>query len=66
MEQHIRRLAYTARRNDLRIGGKLFLRMELKDGSDGFDYICIYDEVIIHKKLAIQHPIKKNNDIIFY
>ncbi len=31
--------------NDLRIGGKYFARMEAKDGSYGFDFEAIYDEV---------------------
>ncbi len=38
--------------NDLRIGGKLFLRMEKKDGSEGFDYECIYDDVVVNKKIS--------------
>lgn len=31
--------------NDLKPGGKYFARMEAKDGSMGFDFIAIYDEV---------------------
>ncbi len=31
--------------NDLRVGGKFFSRMEAKDGSVGFDFWGIYDEV---------------------
>ncbi len=38
--------------NDLRIGGKLNYRMEAKDGSFGFDFEAIYDEVITHKILS--------------
>ncbi|ASV30738.1 SRPBCC domain-containing protein [Maribacter cobaltidurans] len=38
--------------NDLRAGGKLYLRMETKDGSEGFDYICNYDEIVMYKKIA--------------
>lgn len=38
--------------NDLRPGGKLNWRMEVKDGSFGFDFEAIYDEVIPHKKIA--------------
>lgn len=37
--------------NDLRIGGRLFLRMEAKDGSEGFDYECIYDDIIVNTKI---------------
>lgn len=38
--------------NDLRVGGKLKSRMEAKDGSFGFDFEAIYEEVIDQKKLA--------------
>ena len=38
--------------NDLRVGGKMNSRMEAKDGSFGFDFEAIYDEVIDHKKIA--------------
>ena len=32
--------------NDLRVGGKFSARMEAKDGSMGFDFAGVYDEVI--------------------
>ncbi|MBN8538426.1 MAG: SRPBCC family protein [Deltaproteobacteria bacterium] len=38
--------------NDLSVGGKYSARMEAKDGSFGFDFEAIYNEVIIQKKLA--------------
>ncbi len=38
--------------NDLRPGGKYAARMEAKDGSFGFDFEAIYDEVITHKKIT--------------
>ena len=38
--------------NDLRVGGKFSSRMEAKDGSFGFDFEGIYDEVVEHKKIA--------------
>ncbi len=31
--------------NDLRVGGRLLTRMEAKDGSFGFDFEAVYDEV---------------------
>lgn len=37
--------------NDLRVGGKYSARMEAKDGSFGFDFDAIYDEVVDHKKI---------------
>lgn len=38
--------------NDLRAGGKFHSRMEAKDGSFGFDFGGIYDEVIVHEVIA--------------
>ncbi|MRG45248.1 activator of HSP90 ATPase [Chitinophaga sp. SYP-B3965] len=32
--------------NDMRVGGKYSARMEAKDGSFGFDFEAIYDEVV--------------------
>lgn len=38
--------------NDLRVGGRLCSRMEAKDGSFGFDFEAIYDEVVDEAKVA--------------
>jgi uncharacterized protein YndB with AHSA1/START domain len=38
--------------NDLQVGGKYNARMEAKDGSFGFDFEAIYDEVTEGKKLS--------------
>jgi len=38
--------------NDLRVGGKFNTRMEAKDGSFGFDFAGIYDEVKTHEIIA--------------
>jgi len=38
----------TKAENDLRIGGKFISRMEAKDGSFGFDFGGIYDEVKVY------------------
>lgn len=38
--------------NDLRIGGKFLSRMEAKDGSFGFDFSGIYDEVKLYEVIA--------------
>lgn len=38
--------------NDLRVGGKLKSRMEAKDGSFGFDFEGIYDDVKLHERIA--------------
>lgn len=42
--------------NDLRVGGKLKSRMEAKDGSFGFDFEGVYDEVVVQKKIAFTMP----------
>jgi len=38
--------------NDLRVGGTYMARMEAKDGSFGFDFRAIYDEIIDQKKIT--------------
>lgn len=38
--------------NDLQAGGKYRARMEAKDGSMGFDFEAIYDDVIDQKKIT--------------
>ena len=42
----------TISENDLRIGGSFLSRMEAKDGSMGFDFGGVYDEVILNKLIA--------------
>lgn len=42
----------TSASNELHVGGKYNSRMEAKDGSFGFDFWGIYDEIIPHEKLA--------------
>ena len=39
--------------SDLKVGGKISTRMEAKDGSFGFDFWGIYDEITLHEKLTI-------------
>jgi uncharacterized protein YndB with AHSA1/START domain len=38
--------------NDMKIGGKYFARMEAKDGSFGFDFEAIYDEIKIGRNFS--------------
>lgn len=38
--------------NDLKVGGKYNARMEAKDGSFGFDFEAVYDEVADKQKLS--------------
>jgi uncharacterized protein YndB with AHSA1/START domain len=42
----------TKSENDLRVGGKFSARMEAKDGSSGFDFEGVYDEVEENKLIA--------------
>ncbi len=41
-----------AAENDLRAGGTFLYRMEAKDGSFGFDFSGIYDEVKLYENIA--------------
>jgi uncharacterized protein YndB with AHSA1/START domain len=38
--------------NDLRVGGKFLSRMEAKDGSFGFDFSGVYEEVRINEGIS--------------
>ena len=38
--------------NDLRVGGKFLTRLEAKDGSFGFDFNGVYDEVKINELIS--------------
>jgi uncharacterized protein YndB with AHSA1/START domain len=60
--------------NDLRVGGKFLSRMEAKDGSFGFDFGGVYDEVKLNefmsytmgdgRKVRISFVNKSNKTII--
>jgi len=51
--------------NDLRPGGKLVTRMEAKDGSMGFDFGGIYDEVKLHEQISYTLGDGRKVDIFF-
>src|ERR1700753_2969651 len=51
--------------NDLRTGGKLSARMEAKDGSFGFDFWGIYDEVIEHQLISYTIGDGRKVEILF-
>jgi len=51
--------------NDLRVGGTFKTRMEAKDGSFGFDFIGVYDEVIVNEKLRYHMEDGRQAEIIF-
>jgi uncharacterized protein YndB with AHSA1/START domain len=37
--------------NDLRIGGKFLYRMEAKDGSFGFDFEGVFENIVVNKQI---------------
>src|SRR5690606_21375783 len=51
--------------NDLKVGGKYSARMEAKDGSFGFDFDAIYDEIIDGEKLSYTMADGREAGIIF-
>jgi uncharacterized protein YndB with AHSA1/START domain len=51
--------------NDLRVGGRLFSRMEAKDGSAGFDFVATYTDIVNHKTIAHTMEDGRNVKIAF-
>ncbi len=51
--------------NDLRMGGKFLSRMEAKDGSFGFDFWGIYDEVKTNELIAYTLGDNRKAKILF-
>jgi uncharacterized protein YndB with AHSA1/START domain len=51
--------------NDLRVGGKFSSRMEAKDGSFGFDFGGVYDEVNINEMIRYTLEDDRKVEIIF-
>lgn len=51
--------------NDLRVGGKFKTRMEAKDGSFGFDFEGIYDQVITNEKIKYHLEDGRVAEVIF-
>jgi len=52
--------------NDLRVGGKFNYRMEAKDGSFGFDFYGVYDEVIENELIEYTLGDNRKVKIMFY
>jgi uncharacterized protein YndB with AHSA1/START domain len=52
--------------NDLRKGGKFSFRMEARDGSMGFDFEGIYDNVIVNKQIDYTMPDGRKVKTTFY
>lgn len=55
----------TSSENDVRVGGKFSSRMEAKDGSFGFDFGGIYDEVKENELLAYTLGDERKVRVIF-
>ncbi|MCY0976534.1 SRPBCC family protein [Chryseobacterium wangxinyae] len=51
--------------NDLRVGGKFNNRMEAKDGSFGFDFVGIYDELVQNQLIKYHLEDGRNVEIVF-
>lgn len=52
--------------NDLRVGGKFVSRMEAKDGSFGFDFGGVYDEVKLHEVIAYTMGDGRKVKVVFH
>lgn len=51
--------------NDLRPGGRLVVRMEAKDGSQGFDFSGTYDVVKEHEEISFTLDDGRKVDVVF-
>lgn len=51
--------------NDLKVGGTLKTRMEAKDGSFGFDFVGVYDDVVPLQKLKYHLEDGRNVEVFF-
>lgn len=51
--------------NDMRVGGKYLARMEAKDGSFGFDFEAVYDQIIVGKRFSYTMPDGREVQVTF-
>ena len=51
--------------NDMRIGGKYSARMEAKDGSFGFDFVAVYEDIIEGEKFTYAMTDGRKATVIF-
>lgn len=52
--------------NDLKVGGTFVSRMEAKDGSFGFDFTGVYDEVSKNERITYTIPDGRKVKVEFY
>ena len=51
--------------NDMRVGGKYSARMEAKDGSFGFDFEAVYDQIVPGEKFQYTMPDGRLVNVVF-
>lgn len=51
--------------NDLKEGGKFLTRMEAKDGSEGFDFTGVYDEVVVPERILYTMSDGRKASVVF-
>ncbi|MDP3469093.1 MAG: SRPBCC family protein [Daejeonella sp.] len=51
--------------NDMRVGGKYLARMEAKDGSFGFDFEAVYDQIIVGERFSYTMPDGREVQVTF-
>nr|WP_293300216.1 SRPBCC family protein [Allomuricauda sp.] len=52
-------------KNDLQKGGKYIARMEAKDGSFGFDFEAVYDELVPEEKMVFTLEDRRKTTVLF-
>lgn len=52
-------------KNDLQKGGKYIARMEAKDGSFGFDFEAVYDELVPEEKMVFTLEDGRKTTVLF-
>jgi len=52
-------------KNDLQKGGKYIARMEAKDGSFGFDFEAVYDELVPEEKIVFTLEDGRKTTVLF-
>ena len=51
--------------NDMRVGGKDLARMEAKDGSFGFDFEVVYDQIVVAERFSYTMPDGREVEVTF-
>lgn len=51
--------------NDLNVGGKYAARMEAKDGSFGFDFEAVYNEIVLNEKIVYTMADGRQAEVLF-